>query len=215
MVIVKVAKKKNKPDKLKHRKSGKSISGKVNDIESYSKTIDIREKRIAIVFKVIYVLAIFFAATFTALSSFFGKGITSSVLAFAGASTVLLVVLLYMVGYIINEMKCLKLSPNDLLQSQIDRTEESYSQIFSSLKTSGATVTACFCFGLYWPNYLNTTTLTYIFTISMCFWFAIYGFRFLLDKTIKERHCVSVMYCVSATIGVLSLFLLPVINVSV
>ena len=212
--MVKVVKKKNEPDKLKSPKSGKSISGKINDIETYSKTVDIREKRIAIVFKVIYVLAIFFGATFTALSNFFSKGITSSALTFAGASTVLLVVLFYMTGYIINEMKCMKLSPGDLRKIEIEITEESYSRIFTSLRVSGATVLVCFCAGLYWTDYLTTTILTYILTISMSICFAIYGYHFSLNKTVKVKTVASVMHCVSFTMGILSLFLLLTMNSS-
>ena len=47
----------------------------VNREEQYSKAIDIREKRINIVFKTIYVFAIFFAAIFVDMGNRVGKDV--------------------------------------------------------------------------------------------------------------------------------------------
>lgn len=105
--------------------------------DTYAQTVEIREKRIGIVFKVIYVVAIFFAAMFMTLSAGAGKGLTDLYIMEAAAATLLLVVLIYMVMYIINEMKCLKLYESDLPKKQIELTENSYSQIFMSWRTSG------------------------------------------------------------------------------
>lgn len=132
-------KEKNPPKAKKPEAQSVAIGKSVSDSETYSKTVEIREKRIGIVFKVIYVAAIFFAGIFVEMGNSFGKGLTFAYLIEACAAAFLLMMLVYMVAYIINEMKCLKLTENDLPQRQTDATERSYTNIFTYLYVAGLT----------------------------------------------------------------------------
>lgn len=109
----------------------------ISNSEMFNKTVEIREKRIGIVFKVIYVIAIFFAAIFLLVAENQEQGITDMYIVESCASTFLFFLLYRMVVYIFNELKCLKLNNNDVPEEQISRTEYSYSQIFNYFVAGG------------------------------------------------------------------------------
>ena len=71
----------------------------------FDRETDIREKRIGIVFKVIYVIAAFFAALFTSLSNIRGDGLTDVYILEATCTGFLLCLLVYMLVYIFNPFK--------------------------------------------------------------------------------------------------------------
>lgn len=97
----------------------------------FDREADIREKRIGTVFKVIYVIAAFFAALFTSLSSIREDGLTDVYILEAACTGFLLCLLVYMLVYIFNELKCLKLRKEAISSWQYEKTEENYSFIFS------------------------------------------------------------------------------------
>ena len=97
----------------------------------FDRETDIREKRIGIVFKVIYVIAAFFAALFTSLSSIREDGLTDVYIIEAACAGFLLCLLIYMLVYIFNELKCLKLREEAISLWQYEKTEESYSFVFT------------------------------------------------------------------------------------
>ena len=119
-------------------KSEAQISAK-NDLdqEKHVQTIEIRDKRINIVFKTIYVFAIFFAAVFIELSRQLSVGLTAVFVAEACLAAFLLAVIVCMVLYIISEMKCLKVSPSHISEKEISVAEESYSRIFQIVACGG------------------------------------------------------------------------------
>ena len=177
----------------------------VNREEQYSKVIDIREKRINIVFKTIYVFAIFFAAIFVDMGNRVGKAVDIVYMCEACISAFFLMLISYMVLYIINEMKCLKLYANDLSKDQIEITERSYSNIFSALTLSGFTSILCFLGFVYGKN-----TLTAQLTVSI--FVALLMLRMLLltigtfFKEKKKRiieHCVG---CIIITVAIAFMF---------
>lgn len=114
---------------------GKSIS----DSQEYRDTLDIREKRIGIMFKVLYVIAAFFAATFMLVVNASGNGLPATYIVYACVTTFLLCLLFRMIVYIFNELKCLKISSTDVTDTQIGKTEESYSRIFNYFLVGGIT----------------------------------------------------------------------------
>lgn len=103
----------------------------IKKIERFDKEAEIREKRISIVFKVIYVIAVAFAAVFTIIAESYARGLTDTYILFACADGFLLCLLIYMLVYIFNELKCLKLNAAALSDIQHKRTEDTYSFVFT------------------------------------------------------------------------------------
>lgn len=113
----------------------------VKDEKRFARETDIREKRIGIVFKVIYVIAAFFAALFTSLSNIREDGLTDVYILEATCTAFLLCLLVYMLVYIFNELKCLKLKQEAISAFQYTRTEDSYTFVFTYF-TLGSIVSA-------------------------------------------------------------------------
>lgn len=201
---------KNPPKTQKPEPQGVAIGKSVSDSEAYSKTVEIREKRIGIVFKVIYVVAIFFAAVIVDMSQSCGKGLTSAYLIEVCAAAFLLMMLAYMVAYIINEMRCLKLTENDVPLRQTNATEKSYTNIFSYLYVAGLTSLFGASFGAKFMELITAEFLTAAFLSSVFIWVAL----FLLQSVLKgnARDVVGALCCFSATVMLIFLFLLPAVN---
>lgn len=109
----------------------------VEEENRFTRETDIREKRIGIVFKVIYVIAAFFAALFTSLSGIREDGLTDVYILEAMCTGFLLCLLVYMLVYIFNELKCLKLKQEAISAFQYTRTEDSYTFVFTYFTLGG------------------------------------------------------------------------------
>lgn len=109
----------------------------VKEENRFTRETDIREKRIGIVFKVIYVIAAFFAALFTSLSGIREDGLTDVYILEAMCTGFLLCLLVYMLVYIFNELKCLKLKQEAISAFQYTRTEDSYTFVFTYFTLGG------------------------------------------------------------------------------
>lgn len=92
----------------------------------FNQDADIREKRIGIIFKVIYVIAAAFAALFMSLANMREDGLTDLYIIAAACTGFLLCLLVYMLMYIFNELKCLKLRQDTITAQQFEKTENSY-----------------------------------------------------------------------------------------
>ncbi len=111
--------------------------------DRFDKEAEIREKRISIIFKVIYVIAFAFAAVLTVIGESYGNGLTDTYILFACADGFLLCLLIYMLVYIFNELKCLKLNADALSEDQHSRTEDAYSFVFTYFLWGSITAIAC------------------------------------------------------------------------
>jgi hypothetical protein len=116
---------------------------KAKNLDRFDKEADIREKRIGIVFKVIYVIAVAFAAVFTIIAESYARGLTDTYILFACADGFMLCLLIYMLVYIFNELKCLKLNSEALSETQHKRTEDAYSFVFTYFSWGSITAIAC------------------------------------------------------------------------
>ncbi len=105
---------------------------------------DVRSKRIEIVFKVIYVIAILGAYFLTLSLKYSSNDLTDSYILITCCTTFLFCVLIYMLIYIFNELKCLKICYNDLSKTQEEKTERSYSAIFEYFIQGGITILICY-----------------------------------------------------------------------
>lgn len=201
---------KNTPKTRKTESQSVSIGKSVSDSEVYNKTVEIREKRIGIVFKVIYVVAIFFAAVFMDMGASFGMGLTAAYIIETCAASFLLMMLFYMVAYIINEMKCLKLTETDLPQRQMDMTEKSYTNIFNYLYVVGGTAVLGAGLGASVMALITTAVVTGAFFVFAIAWIALLCLQNFLNG--KVRDVVGVLCCFSATVMLMFLFLLPAMS---
>lgn len=135
---------KHKAKKVKVKKS-REIVQKNDSFDLFMKTFDVREKRIGIVFKVIYVIAALFASVFLLVANGSGKGLTGSYIAYICLTAFLVQLLYRMIVYIFNELKCLKIRGSNIdkkeekeIKKQIRKAEDSYARIFSYFTSGGA-----------------------------------------------------------------------------
>lgn len=140
--------------------------------EDYAKTFDIREKRIGIVFKIIYVFAIALGAVFMDYVKRYELGLDIVYIAESCLMSFLLVMVGSFVMYIINEMKCLrvgtKITDNEI-KKQNDKTEMYYSNIFSCLTLSGITAIVVMLLLLLTYSYLNTFIMVFLVAVFTSF----------------------------------------------
>ena len=89
---------------------------------------EIRDKRIGIIFKVIYVVA----AISTTLFIYIQRDMSgNNAIVYAGILSFLFWILLNLLFYVFNELKCLKIGSDSIDQRQFTTTEDSYSFIFT------------------------------------------------------------------------------------
>lgn len=124
----------------------------VQSDERLQNDFDVREKRISIVFKVIYVIAAFFASAVIAISSNFGNGLTKIYIVYVCVASFLLRVLYKLLVYIFDELKCMRIFSVDKagkdelnIIGQMAKTEKDYFRIFGSFYISGI---ACIVIGI-------------------------------------------------------------------
>ncbi len=151
--------------------------------------IDVREKRINIVFKVLYVFAIAFGAIFLDLAKSFSTALNGFYLIESCLLSLLLIVIVYIVFYIINEMQCLKIDDSECKNKirykkcnkykkhikckkykkyrHIDRTENSYDCLFIAFTSCFISFLVVLLFGVCLPDEfyekVNSGNLSYIF----------------------------------------------------
>ena len=197
--------KKSKKGQVKQNVSVMTKEKGANREEQYSKAIDIREKRINIVFKTIYVFAIFFAAIFVDMGNRVGKIVDVIYMCEACISAFFLILISYMVLYIINEMNCLKLYADDLSKDQIEITERSYSNIFSALTLSGFTSILCFLGFVYGKDALTAQLTVSIFVALLMLRVLLITIGTLLKDKKKRiiEHCVG---CIIITVAIAFMF---------
>jgi hypothetical protein len=138
-----------------------------NDLEKFRVSTEVRDKRISIVFKIIYVIAGLFATSFLRLSELFATGLSERYILEASVTAFLLCVLVYLIAYVFNEMKCMKTSPQMLDKSDMDKTESSYSFIFTSFEVSGITVAMSTIFVISFRACITKTVLYPLYPVCV------------------------------------------------
>lgn len=133
-------------------------------------SFEFREKRLNIVFKAIYVFAIFFAALFVNLADGFYAGVDFTYAATACFTAFFVVMLWHMVTYIFHEMECLKTN-KDITPKRGNSAEYSYSKLFNACKSSIFIAVASIIITQFVPNY-SINELAVFFTVSVLWLFA-------------------------------------------
>ena len=128
------------------RTVAKKVSSEKNDGGklSWRDEVEVREKRSGIVFRVIYVVAIFFAAMINIISKDFGTGLTTTYVIEAYCASFLLCLLIKMILYVFNELKCLSFDNEEERERQFEKTEKSYTKLFLYVHTGGVTILLSF-----------------------------------------------------------------------
>ena len=127
----------------KNNKKRNHNTKKAPATESQNETLEFREKRINIVFKMLYVFAIACGALFLNIEPQFKQGVTDIYLVSCAFLSFTASVLIFILLYIVNEMKCLK-SYKSVEISQKEKADNSYSKIFTGLGVSGISVALLF-----------------------------------------------------------------------
>ena len=128
-------------------------------------SFEFREKRLNIVFKAIYVFAIFFAALFINLADGFYSGVDFTYAATACFTAFFVVMLWHMVTYIFHEMECLKTS-KDITPKRRKSAEHSYSKLFNACISSIVTAIVSIAVTQLVPSY-STNELAWCFVIPL------------------------------------------------
>lgn len=122
-------KKGNKKINVKIKNKNKNIDTKEdNDNKASLNNFDCRDKRIGIVFKVIYVITALFVSLFLYIQS--GINLNESII-YSGVASFLFWLLFYLIYYVFNELQCLKIGEKSVDEQQFKKTEDSYSFIFT------------------------------------------------------------------------------------
>lgn len=176
-------------------------TGNSKKADRFDKEAEIRERRISIVFKVIYVIAAFFAAMFTMLAGSYANGLTDTYILFACADGFLLCLLIYMLVYIFNELKCLKLNADALSVEQHKRTEDAYSFIFLYFSLGSVIAIICGCIVGYYRTAIVQEWISYVMGIAVPV-AAVLGNQ-LNKKVERVCSCISSILWTIAAIGIL------------
>lgn len=175
-----------KRDYLKQNRTQKTAALKSHDFASvklheFSKvtpdsdndgfiSFEFREKRLNIVFKTIYVFAIFFGALFINLADGFHSGVDFTYAATACFTAFFTVMLWHMVTYIFHEMECLKTS-KDLTPKRRKNAEHSYSKLFNACISSIVTTIISIAVTQLVPSY-STNELAWFFVVPLLWLFS-------------------------------------------
>lgn len=136
---------------------------RVNETKETTQQFEIREKRIGIVFKVLYVVAAFFAASVISVMDQPSGELTMNYILLTGLAVFSLCLLFCLVSYVFNEMKCLRIANEDISQEAFDKTENSYSSIFTYFKAGGIAVVVCVVLLNFFIEYISNEALMGIF----------------------------------------------------
>lgn len=171
----------------------------------FKDTIEIREKRIGIVFKVIYVFAIAFGTVFMDFNKRYESGIDAVYIAEICLMSFLLIMIGYFISYIINEMKCLRINMTDISNNQFIATEESFTRIFTCLRISGITSLLLFCILNYTYNFLPFNFMKVLSFISAFLSGSFMGLL-LCVKNNKAIRIISDVFCFFMTFSIICFF---------
>ena len=188
-------------------------------------SVEIREKRINIVFKVLYVFAIAFGTIFLNLAKSFSTTLNGFYLIESCLLSLLLVVIVYIVFYIINEMQCLKIGVLDYKKEDHDKqfehmvnTENSYNCIFIVFASCFMLFLAVLFCGVFLPDdfykIVNSEVLTGIFAgcATLCTMCQIIKYTkepvLKTPITYKQRNALTIFSSVGGQGAVLAIFCL-------
>lgn len=113
--------------KAKILRNSKEIKGELTSPKSIT-DFEIREKRIGIIFKVVYVIAAILATLFLYIREDVSESVATL---YAGITSFLFWTLMNLLFYVINELKCLRIGVNTINKQLFSITENSYSFIFT------------------------------------------------------------------------------------
>ncbi len=154
-------------------------------------TFDIRDKRIGIVFKILYVVAAFFAAAFKLMADGMRKGLEVNHILYSCFAAFLFCLLVKMIIYVFNELKCLKIGKS-VGREQIRRTEKSYSALFDFFCVGGITTIIAGGVLESIKHLVTQDFVAYMFVFGLCITVSAF-----LGGLFKSRKCKR--FCAVAT----------------
>lgn len=178
--------------------------------EEFKRVVDTRKERVNIVFKVMYVFAIFFGAIFLEVSRTASLGVTDIYIFESGIAAFLLTMLIYLIIYVIAEMRCIKVDENMVKESEVIAAENCYDSLFGCLVVSGVVAISAIAILIEFSKLINATVLVYIFIgliVLLSVLFCISGYL-----KGKSKKVLSLINCVILSLLLVCFFLLPAVN---
>ncbi len=178
--------------------------------EDFVKTFDVREKRIGIVFKIIYVFAIALGTVFMDYVKRYELGLDVVYIAESCLMSFLLVMVVSLIVYIINEMKCMRVSTKITgreIKKQNDKTEIYYSNIFSCFMLSGITAIVVMLLLWFTYRYLNAFIMVFLVAVLTSFCASFFISVSLAKKPGTYEFLIKLM-SVAITITIISYLIL-------
>ncbi len=197
MIIINVNTRKKPRKRIKAVVAAKEST----DNNSFEKEMEIRKNRIDTIFKVIYVVAVFFAAIFLSLSSIYTQGLTDVYILEASIAGLLLCLLLYLLVYVFNDLKCIKPRRGEVLGQQYKKTEDSYEFVFTYFVCGGLSSMVLFSLGVALKDSLTKGFFALVFMLCGATASFLWG---CFNK--KGSKMVSVICCILWTIVAFSFF---------
>lgn len=178
--------------------------------EEFKRIVDTRKERVNIVFKIIYVFAIFFGAIFLEVSRSASLGVTDIYIFESGVAAFLLTMLIYLVIYVIAEMRCIKIDENMVKKNDIVAAENYYDCLFSYLVVSGVIAVSAIALLIEFSKLLNVTVLVSLFIGLIILSSVLFGVSGYLKG--KSKKVIRLINCVILSLLLVCFFLLPAVN---
>ena len=196
--------------KVKPQERGKAGAVAMENSEIFT----LREKRIGIIFKIIYVIAIFFSATVVIMEREMCNGLTQKYYFFACLSALFLLLLYTMISYIVSEMKCLKISKSELSSEYIDSAERAYGRIINCFYGSGISVTLCFVYGLLFIEKLTAGVAKILFSISLIPFTILFFLFWIFHHDKKKVENIFIGFFIATSISLILIFCILPLNMA-
>lgn len=178
--------------------------------EEFKRIVDTRKERVNIVFKIMYVFAIFFGAIFLEVSRTASLGVTNIYIFESGIAAFLLTMLIYLIIYVIAEMRCIKIDENMVKKSDVIAAENCYDNLFNCLVVSGAVVVSAIAILIEFSKLITTTVLVCIFIGLVILLSVLFGVSGYLKG--KGKKVICLINCIFLSLLLVCFFLLPAVN---
>lgn len=178
--------------------------------EEFKRIVDTRKERVNIVFKVMYVFALFFAAIFLEVSRTASLGVTNIYIFESGIAAFLLTMLIYLIIYVIAEMRCIRIDENMVKKCEVIAAENCYNSLFACLVVSGVVAVSAIVILIEFSKFLTATMLVYIFIGLIVLSSVLFCVSGYLNG--KSKKVISLINCVILSLLLVCFFLLPAFN---
>ncbi len=137
-------------------------------------------------------------------------GVTNIYIFESGIAAFLLTMLIYLIIYVIAEMRCIKIDENMVKKSDVIAAENCYDNLFNCLVVSGAVVVSAIAILIEFSKLITTTVLVCIFIGLVILLSVLFGVSGYLKG--KGKKVICLINCIFLSLLLVCFFLLPAVN---